>query len=388
MGKRANYLFLPAAIVVTVACIVSLVGCSGKNTKKAPKVEAKAVQLGRVERQKIQTFLTVTGTVVPVEDVVISPEVSGAIIKKSVDEGDAVTRGDTIAVIDREEFLSRAKQAEATLKQEEVLMAQAERDVKTREPLYKKNVITKDDFANLLSRKQEMDARVERAKAALKSVRIALENTIIACPLDTGIVVETHFDAGEYVIVGQPIARVINLADVYVELQVPEGRINEVALGEEVKFRVSSYGEPFTGKIHAIVPYADTLSRTFKVRVLCHNQDYRLKAGMFAVAEIPGKIKNNAIVVPTAAVKTIGNQHIIYQAMDSAEYRESTGDTESAAGNNPGTLIAKEHKVKIGISFEGKIEIISEIESDMRIVTVGAQSLSDGDPITTKKSDE
>ena len=63
-------------------------------------------------------------------------------------------------------------------------------------------------------------------------------------------------------------------------------------------------------------------------------------------------------------------------------------DGESAAGNNPETLIAKEHKVKIGISFEGKIEIISEIKSDMQIVTVGAQSLADGDPITTKKSDE
>jgi len=112
---------------------------------------------------------------------------------------------------------------------------------------------------------------------------------------------------------------------------------------------------------------------------------------MFAVATIAGELKKNAFVVPATAVKTTGNLRVIYEAVDYAEYRKSISDSDTsvvAVLNNPAAMVAVERSVEAGISFEEKMEIISGIENDLRIVTVGAQSLADGDFITVKKSEE
>jgi len=378
--KKYRNSLIVRLLAITIISFVSA-GCS-KKEQTVKQIEIKPVAAGLVQIMDIPVYFSVTGTIVPVHDVIISTEVSGKILEKLVDEGDTVVKGTVIARIDPRDFKSRVEQAQAVLKQALALQSQAQRDVESNKPLLEKKIIAPDQFANLLNRQEEAEGRVEQARAALDIARKALENTNIVSPLEQGVVVDIESEKGEYTVAGSPIARVVDLSRVYVEVQVPEGRIPSVKKGREVKFRVSAYDQDFTGTVHSIVPFADRASRTFKVKIICPNPDLKLKAGMFAVAEMKAETRRNALTVPVTAVKTVGAKSWIYEVMAPKKFNAQNTENQIELNQNSkddNIFIAVERPVVLGVSHQERVEIVSGAEQDMVVVIKGADTISSGD---------
>jgi len=375
-------------ICVTLAISLAIVGlaCAKKSSdadkdKKPPK----PVQVGEATVGTVERVLTAPGSVVAVRDVWISAEVSGRVIGKHVTEGQRVyvepdvpadeQTTNLIASIDPADYQRRLGQAQASLKVAEAGLEQftatqkglADKITRNR-PLYEKGTISENAWDDLVTRKEETDAqvalyeaRVEEAKQAVEIAASNLAKTTVRSPLAEALVAEVAFDAGEFVAVGQPMARVVNLDEMWVDVEIGESRVAEIRLGHEATFRVPAYpGEMFRGLIRSISPVGDPASRNFLMRLAVENADHRLKGGMFAVVTIPVNNRSGVTLVPKSAVRQEGKFRYIFLV---------EGDT------------AVKRLVKLGLEAGDAVELIEGVEPGRKIVTIGVEELNNGDRI-------
>ncbi|MFA5970016.1 MAG: efflux RND transporter periplasmic adaptor subunit [Sphingomonas sp.] len=155
-----------------------------------------------------------------------------------------------------------------------------------------------------------------------------------------GVVDTLDVRPGMTLAIGQPLARVVGLGTVWLDAAVPEARIGDVRPGAPVMAELTAFpGERFPGRVQAILPTAQTDSRTVTVRVELRNPGLRLRPGMFATVAL-GQGDVTALLIPTEAVIRTGKRTIVMLSQKDGRYhpaevrigRESGGRTEILAG--------------------------------------------------------
>jgi multidrug resistance efflux pump len=141
------------------------------------------------------------------------------------------------------------------------------------------------------------EAQVRQAKAAVGLVDAQIAQLRLVAPMD-GIVTSRSGQTGETAMMGAPLLTIANLDEVTLVIYIPENRIGQVRLGQEVEVRVDSFPERvFVGHVSSIAGEAEFTPRNvqtqeervnlvFAVKVRIPNPDYALKAGMPADATI------------------------------------------------------------------------------------------------------
>ncbi len=142
------------------------------------------------------------------------------------------------------------------------------------------------------------EAQVRQAKAAVGLVDVQIAQLMLVAPMD-GIVTSRSGQAGETATMGAPLLTIANLDEVTLVIYIPENRIGQVRLGQEVEVRVDSFPERvFVGHVSSIAGEAEFTPRNvqtqeervnlvFAVKVRIPNPGYALKPGMPADATIP-----------------------------------------------------------------------------------------------------
>jgi membrane fusion protein (multidrug efflux system) len=381
-----------------VICIVAYLAlaspaCSKKQQEVKAEKPPKPVQVGEVTLGTVERTLTAPGSIVPARDVWISAEVSGRIVAKHVTEGQRVyvtpnvpadeQTTNLIASVDAADYERRLDQADATLKVAEAGLAQFTAtqnrladEIARKRPLHERKIISDKDWDDLVTRKEETDAQVAlynaRVEEAQQAVEIAASNvakTNVRSPLDDALVAHVAFDQGEFVTLGQPLVRIVNLDTMWVDVEVGESRLAQVKPGQHATFTVPAYpGEHFDGTVDSISPAGDPASRNFLVRLAVENADHRLKGGMFAVVEIPVNTRRDVALVPKSAVKQEGKFRYIFLVEGSK---------------------AVKRRIDVGSESGDSIEVLDqEIKPGLKIVVAGVENLADGDRITTSEAAE
>lgn len=238
--------------------------------------------------------------------VAVSAKVNGRVAKVLVNEGDNVTAGQVIAVIEQQEFQVQVDQAKANLaiaqaklaaivagnRPQEVAQAgaavlqakanleNARRNSERDETLYQQGAIsgqqrdasrTAYDIARAQyisaseqyslsaegSRREDVQlaqAQVRQAGAALQNAEIQLADTAIKAPVG-GVVGLKSVEEGQIVVFGQPLFSITNLADVWIGANIEETYIGRVKIGQRVDFAIDAYPDKkFTGQVIAVGP--------------------------------------------------------------------------------------------------------------------------------------
>lgn len=155
-----------------------------------------------------------------------------------------------------------------------------------------------------------------------------------------GVIDTLDVRPGMTLAMGQPLARVVGLGSVWLDAAVPEARIGDVRPGAAVTADLTAFpGEHFPGRVQAILPTAQSESRTVTVRVELQNRGLRLRPGMFARVSL-GQGSKSALLIPTEAVIRTGKRTIVMLSSGDGRYhpaevqigRESGGRTEILAG--------------------------------------------------------
>src|SRR6266542_389416 len=319
------------------------------------------------QRRDIEVKLSFTADIIPIRQAAIFSKVSGYIRKIHVERGDLVKEGQLLVEIDDLELKASAEQAraaqgsaeaglevarstlegqKANLENQRANLAKARavaandaRQAERMKTLFQKGMVAAADWDNARtnadssaastdsaeaqlrlaqvqittqeSQVRLAQAQVETFRAALALAQANLSNTRLVAPF-AGYVAQRNLDPGAAVSAQSSgttntsvgILQVQDLAEVKVQLDVPERDISRVAVGAPVRVTVDPYkGEVFAGSIARIVNNLDPRSRTMSVEVDIPNKDARLKPGMFARVEAVVDARKGVLTIPSEALR-------------------------------------------------------------------------------------
>jgi HlyD family secretion protein len=428
--KKSNKViyYLIGFIVVLLAffAIGSTMGWIGK-----PKeIE---VELAKARRVTIVEKVSASGTVQPVTEVKIAPEVSGEIIDLLIEEGDSVKKGAPLVKIRPDTWQSQLERAEASLSQQRanleqskasLLRAQAtlirsEAEYKRNQKLFEEKVISDADWQlakqnfevaknDVVSAEQQVEAAkfvIRSSQASLSEAREAYRKTSVVAPMD-GVVSKLIVKNGERVVgtatmTGTEMLRIADLNKMEVRVDVNENDIVRVHVGDTAVIDVDAYStqnKEFKGIVTLIANTAKDKTSTdaiteFEVRILILSSSYDdlvkagnkfpFRPGMTASVDILTQRKPNALSVPLASVTTRdpnapaeGEGPPQNGNNNNNNNNQQSNDKKPANAKADKTVIfvnengtAKMIEVKTGISDYDNIEIVSGISDSTEVVT-------------------
>jgi len=192
----------------------------------------------------------------------------------------------------------------------------------------------------------------------------ASETYTIRSPIN-GVITEISGNQGQWLMRGDPIAKVADPSSVWVLLDVYEHDIGTIKTGQTVEVIADALGEEMvTGVVSFIPPDLDEMTRSVKVRVDVPNANGQLKPGMLARAKLNVHLADSALLVPATAVLRTGKRAVVYvQSPDDASVFEGR---EVTIGPR-----ADDHYVITGGLTEGEIVVTRgamRIDSSLQIL--------------------
>ena len=274
------------------------------------------VEVATVVEQEVSTSVTLIGTGEAWLETVIAAEEAGLVSSMMVEEGDRVTRGQTLCEQLSTQLALRIEAARADLAEAQVLQAQAESDLDRQKRLFAINSISEKAYEDAKFRAEGARSRAQSLKASLSALEEQLSSRKIRAPI-TGYVVKRHCLVGQWLGEGQPVVTLVVPDPILFRVPVPERYISSIKRGDEAQVRFDALpGKAFQGKISAIIPRGDDASRTFPVRVEIQNPDGLIKPGMLGRATLPTGEQRKAVLVPKDALVFTSTGTAVFTVVD------------------------------------------------------------------------
>jgi HlyD family secretion protein len=239
------------------------------------------------------------GTAAPVAEVNVQSQQGGTIVVLNGKEGDAVKKGDVLARFDDSEqrlqienAISSKTTAELQLQQAEANLKAAQTNLDRNQELFEEGLISQQSMEEL---RNTVESALATVNTCLENVKQAdtqivlqektLANFVVHAPI-SGIIDLKNYNLQE-IYKSDVLFHIINIEQVYVNVDVPETYIKQVREGMPVTVGFNALGDQmFTGVVETILPSGSTSNRTFTVKVLVENPDQSIKPGMFANVSI------------------------------------------------------------------------------------------------------
>ncbi len=273
----------------------------GEPAKTKPPPAALVVT-APVEQAQVRPPLTLVGTTQPRYTAEVACEVEGLVERLDARKGDRVRKGDILA---RQRILTRKLRLQESRAQRREVLARiekAEADVRRAERLFVQKFISEEQ---LQERRTDLDAlrqQERRLSASIRIVEDSLARMEIRAPFDGSVVAE-RTEVGQWLEAGDPVIVLTDLSVIHIMVPVPEQQIGRITQGDSVAVTIDAFpGRALSGTIAAIVPRADTGSRSFPVQVNVDNADGAILAGMLARVTFHPVTLPAALVVPKDAL--------------------------------------------------------------------------------------
>ena len=361
--------FVKAAVM---ACFMAAVSCGQAPTAMGP-AEYAVMTIATTDREiPINYSATIRGR----QDIAIYPQVSGTIFELCVNEGQTVSKGQPLFIIDQVPYKAALQTAEANVAAAKAGVATAQLTYDSKKELYAKNVVSQYDL--LTAENTLLTAKAQLAQAEAQRVNAAnnLSYTVVKAPAN-GVVGTLPYRVGALVSasISKPLTTVSDNSDVYVYFSMTENQLlnltrqygsiaNPLKNMPDVRL-VLNDGSVYarTGRIESISGVIDTSTGSVQLRAVFPNADGLLHSGGAGSVIVPN-IHKDCVVVPQVATFELQNKVYVYKVED-GKATSSMIDVEKI--NN-----GREYIVKSGLT-PGDV-----------IVAEGVGLLREGTPIVVK----
>ena len=352
-----------AMIVVVILAIVAWLLSGGKEKED---INFKQEKVGT---HTLQNSITATGTIEAVTSVTVGTQVSGIVNKLYVDYNSVVKKGQVIAELDKTNLISEFNTAKANLASAESNLSYQSANMKRYQTLYKKGLVSADDYENALLTYRQSKEQVATAKENVQKAQTNLGYATITSPID-GTVISKSVEEGQTVAASFNTPELFTIAKDLTNRQVvadvDEADIGEVAVGNRVAFTVDAYpDDTFEGVVKQVRLEATTTNNvvTYEVVISAPNADLKLKPGLTANVTIFTKEQPNVLSVPNKALRFTPTKETVGKDMKIVDCKGK---------NKVWTLNDKTwtaHPVNIGQSDATHTQIISGVKAGQSIVT-------------------
>lgn len=345
MNLYRNKILIVAVGVLTI----SIAACKSKKEETSGAGKGKG---GRPNNLQAEGFVTKTevfqndytasGSLLPNEEIEIHPEVSGRVTNIFFKEGTHVRKGQVLVQLYNEEINAQIQKLKAQ-RQLQVKMQNRQQE------LLGIGGISKQDFEATQTQIKSIDADIAFSEAQLRTTKIV-------APFD-GTIGLRSISVGAVVSPTTLIATLQQTNPLKMDFAVPDKYHALLHTGKEVFFSVNNSQDKLSGKITAVEPGADAMTRTIKVRAVVANANGKLTSGSFAEVLIPFESDYNAILIPSNAVIP------------------TTKDKKVAVVTNGKAEIIT---VELGTRTSDKVEVVKGLEAGDTVITTGIMQVKAG----------
>ena len=349
-----------------------------------PEVE---VAVARAAEPGPAALLNASGYVTPRRRATIAAKVTGQVAEIFAEEGMSVEAGQILARLDDADARARLRSAEAdrdataaTLADLRVNLANAERDQRRMDALWKEGAISEQMVDQARTLPESYRARIasaeEQVRAAETRIRVAqedLENTVIRAPFG-GIVVSKDAQRGEMVspisagggFTRTGIATLVDMTSLEIEVDVNESYIARVRPGQPAQTVLDAYPDwKIPCRVRTVIPTADRQKATVKVRLTFDRLDPRILPDMGVKVSFFAETKRETtapiVLIPRGAVREDAGKKFVFLLRDGR---------------------AERRPVRLGEARAGEQEILSGVAAGDSVISKGPDGLQDGERVT------
>lgn len=421
---RRDLIIGTAVVVLFLLVIIAAVWKWRKSANTAAESSSPvvSVRVAKAEKEEIAVPVSAVGTIFPREQATVAAKVSAQIRTMALLKNKLVKAGEVIAVLESRDLVAQRNEALAALNQERAnqrsvttgtipqtnaqdqkALRDAQAKVRNaratydrRQTLFENGGISKKDLEasqlELTNAESELRlaeqtivlrtgsinpndvalaaAKVAAAQQHLATLDAQLSYTVIRAPI-SGLITDQFQFAGEFAAAGGKLLNIADMSQVIVKAPFSDTVAAQLKVGDAATvLPTDTSAAELKGQLTLLSRSSDPTNRTVEVWVALGNENGKLRANGAAQITISTQAKNDAIVVPAAAVTL--------EASNADEGTVMVVDDHS---------LARETKVTIGIRTRDKIEIIEGLKGGETVVIEGNFSLADGTRVEIAKAE-
>ncbi len=364
-----------AASLAIIAAVAGLEAGCAKAASDTPIVPVRSAQVTNIDTGSTNIY---SANIQPYQQVDLAFQSNGYIVSikqvrdanghiRNIDQGDAVTQGAVLAVVQKDQYQQKLDQAKASLAKAQAEHERAKLSLDRITVLYKAGAATQPDFDDTRAQEQSTQAAVDNANAQIAEAQLALSYCDLRAPFDSWVL-KRNVDLGTLV---GPATNGFSLGDtrtVKAVFGVPDTAIGRIKLGSPQTVTTEALPNPFSGHVTAISAAADPKSRVYSVEVRIDNPKNLLKSGMIASIKIgtPSPAGGVMVVPISAVVRSPANLNGFAVFV-----------TEG-----PGDMVKVQTRdITLGNTYGNMIAVESGLQLGERVVTSGTNMIKNGDQV-------
>ena len=370
MDLKSRKMKILAAVVMAIIAVVAFriysnIQSEKERAARLSRSQAVAVSLGRPERRSIVPELEFSGSLDPQWQAEVAAKVNGRVEKGYVKEGDRVTKGQVLAVLEQTDTDADVLAARGTYMDAQTNLRKAETDLARYAKLYAEGAVSQQVVDDYRFVRDNARAKLNSALGTLQGMESKAAGTAVAAPAD-GIVYKRYYQEGYYATAGTPLFAIADISMLKSIINIPEGQIDGIAVGNEAEIMLTSFGNrKITGRITRISPVADLPAHTFEAEVSVDNPQ-GLLAGVFATVRLTAQPKNNVLTIPVYAIVMRDDQKTVFVADEKG--------------------IVTRKVITVGYTDDKIAEVLDGLQGDEIIVTGGQNKLREGSKVDLSKA--
>lgn len=385
---------LSLSAIAAVLFAATALSVLSSNAPAAPETAAIAaptppsIRVIAAERRELVETLAVTGTILAREEAAAGTDLNGLTVTAlNADEGDRVTKGEVLAVLDRSGLDTQLAQIDASRAQAEAGIAQMQAQIGDAEvavrqagealarvkALQAKGVATKAELDNAVNAADSASAKLTSAKKALaaseaqlgvidaqkKNVLLQIEKTEVKAPADGLVLARSATLGGIVSAAGGPLFRIAIGGQFELDARVPETELPQLKTGMRAGVTVAGGSKQLAGTIRLIGAEVDQKSRLGSIRIALP-ADCIARSGNFARASVE-IASRDGVAVPSSAV--------LYKGHDAFLQRVDNGVVSTVP-------------VTLGLRADGYVEVVSGLKEGQEVVGRAGTFVANGDHVT------
>ncbi|NRT80722.1 MULTISPECIES: efflux RND transporter periplasmic adaptor subunit [Clostridium] len=405
--KIVIYAVVVAVVVGGIFVVKSKLSASKKVKATQVSVNKTAVEVQTVKTVEKNTGDTYKASIEAIQQGTVTSKIAAKIVSVSVENGQYVNAGDTIATLDDQDIQNSIKTAQAQITVYEKQVEAAEQSLNSSQIALQKYKINVDDAQRNYDRQKQLfdskaisqtdleaaektlnsakadydsgNASIQSAQATIETNKANLEvqkvtlaknqsdlaNTVIKSPI-SGVISGKSMNVGQIASSGTALATINDISSVYATIQVPQEKIGGIQIGQSATVTVDGNDKTYDGTVQSIDLSADATTRVFNCKIKIDNSDKSLYPGVYGKAELLTSNTTEIITVPITAL--VGSE----------------GDYSVFINNNGK---ATKQKVTVGQTDENNVEITEGMKEGDQVIWTNTATLHDGDEIEVVSSE-
>ena len=376
MDKKKLWIGIILAVMIVPIVFNKIMTVIGAKMAAEAAKRPQIVQVAEVKGEDIYQKTESVGRIEAKYSVDVVARINGWLQKRYFKEGDYVKKGQTLFLIQPNEYAIAVQQAQATVNQNQAALVNSEKELKRAQELVKNDFVSKSYYDQALATRDQNKAALEAARANLANAKLNLSYTRIASPVD-GKIGKILITEGNLVNAQSgTLAKIVSTSPIYGIFTLKSEDYLKFKKGDnsdknfsnmDVKIKLSDGSEyKETGKLEFVNNEVDPTAGTITLRATFQNKDHLLVPGDFINVTATSKAPRHVLLVPQVAVSD-----------STAGYYVWVIDKDG---------LAQQKSIKIGNAINTDWEVLEGLQEGEKVISTGVQKLRPGVPVKVEET--